>query len=152
MNELSIHKIADLQFHVDHRGTLKVPIRGFDRIYDIALQALPGNSPYYFKEHMKAKNPYLSKYGEIWVNKPKSSTAMYKFCCITDLIRFMMNEADKLMKGSVHEDYLFIFHNALVLITAKENNQLDGKERFLTSVVASPQWTAGWNSLRRRYC
>ena len=45
---------------------------------------------------------------------------MSKLCCITDLIQFMMKEADKLMKGSVQEDDLFIFHDALVLMTAKE--------------------------------
>ena len=88
-------------------------------MYYIALQALPGNPPYYFKDHRKAKNSYPSRYGERWVDKLKSSTAMSKFCCISDLIRFMINEAEKLMKGSVHEDDLFIFRNALVLITAK---------------------------------
>ena len=45
---------------------------------------------------------------------------MSKFCCITDLIRFMMKEADKLIKGSVREDDFFIVHDALVLMTAKE--------------------------------
>ena len=45
---------------------------------------------------------------------------MSKFFCITDMIRFMMKEAEKLMKGSVHEDDLFIAHDALVLMTAKE--------------------------------
>ena len=52
--------------------------------------------------------------------KLKTSTAMSKFCCITHLIRFMMNEAEKLMKGSVNENDLFIVHDALVLMTAKE--------------------------------
>ena len=32
----------------------------------------------------------------------------------------MMKEAEKLMKGSMHEDDLFIIHDALVLITEKE--------------------------------
>ena len=45
---------------------------------------------------------------------------MSKFCCITDLIWFMMKEAAKLMKGSVHEDDFFIVHDALVLKTVKE--------------------------------
>ena len=45
---------------------------------------------------------------------------MSKFCCITDMIQFMMKEAGKLMKGSVHEDNLFIVHDALVLMTLKE--------------------------------
>ena len=45
------------------------------------------------------------------------------------MIRFMMKEAEKLMKGSVHEDDLFIVHDALVLMASnkkiewmKENN------------------------------
>ena len=45
---------------------------------------------------------------------------MSKFCCITDLIRFMMKEAENLMKGSVHEDDFFIVHDTLVLMTTKE--------------------------------
>ena len=45
---------------------------------------------------------------------------MSKFCCITDLIRFMMKEAENLMKGSVREDDFFIIHDALVLMKAKE--------------------------------
>ena len=45
---------------------------------------------------------------------------MSKFCCINDLIRFMMKEAEKLMKGSIHEEDFFIVHDALVLMTAKE--------------------------------
>ena len=45
---------------------------------------------------------------------------MSKFCCITDIIRFMMKEAGNLMKGSVHEDNFFVFHDAIVLMTAKE--------------------------------
>ena len=53
------------------------------------------------------------------MDKLKSSTAMSKFCCITNLICFTMNEAEKLMKGSVHEEYIFIVHDALVLMTEK---------------------------------
>ena len=74
MNELSIHPIAELQLHVCHRG--KVPIRSFDQIYAMALQALPGNPSSSFKEHRKAKNLYHSRYGERRVDKLKSSTEM----------------------------------------------------------------------------
>ena len=61
----------------------------------------------------------------------KSYTAMSKLYCITNLIRFTMNESEKLMKGSVHKEYLFIFHNALVLITAKEKINWMGKNGYL---------------------
>ena len=54
---------------------------------------------------------------------------MSKLCCITDLILFMMKKAEKLMKGSVHEEDFFIVHDDLVLMTSedtikwmKENN------------------------------
>ena len=45
---------------------------------------------------------------------------MSKCCFITDMIRFMMKEAKKPMKGYVHEDYFSIVHNYLVLMTVKE--------------------------------
>ena len=93
MNDLFIQIIADLQLRVRHNVIPKVFIWGFGQIYDIALQALPGKPHLYFKDHRKAKNPYLSRYGEIWVDKLNSSTAMSKLCCITDLICFMVNEA-----------------------------------------------------------
>ena len=54
------------------------------------------------------------------MEKLKSSTAMSKLCCITNLIRFMMNEAEKLMKGSVDEYGFFIVHDDLVFMTSKE--------------------------------
>ena len=54
------------------------------------------------------------------MDKLKSSTEMLNFCCTTNLIRLMINEAQKLMKGSVNKDYLFIVHNDLVLMKAKE--------------------------------
>ena len=54
------------------------------------------------------------------MDKLNSSTEMPKFCCITDLIRFRFNEAEKLMKGSVHKDDFYIVHDALVSMTAKE--------------------------------
>ena len=45
---------------------------------------------------------------------------MLKLLCITDLIWFIKEEPEKLMKGSVYEDDLFIAYDALVLMTSKE--------------------------------
>ena len=36
------------------------------------------------------------------------------------MIQFMMKEAEKPLKGSVHEDNFLIVHDALVIMTAKE--------------------------------
>ena len=54
------------------------------------------------------------------MDKLKSSTEMSKLCCIADLIRFTMNESERLMKGSVYEDDFFIIHDDLVLMISKE--------------------------------
>ena len=54
------------------------------------------------------------------MEKLKSSNAMSKFCCITDPFKLMMNEAEKLMKRSVHEDDFFIVHDYFVLMTEKK--------------------------------
>ena len=45
---------------------------------------------------------------------------MSEFFCITDMDGFMIKEAEKLMKGSMHEDNFFIVHDDLVLMTSKE--------------------------------
>ena len=42
-----------------------------------------------------------------------------------------MNEAEKLMKGSVHEEDFFIFHDALVLMTAKKKINWMRKNGYL---------------------
>ena len=120
MNEMNVHTIADLQRYVRSYGLPKLPIQGLGQIYEHGVESLPGKPTPSIKDHRKSKNPYFSRYGEKWVEKLKSSSSMSKLCCITDLIRFMMKEAEKLMKGSVHEDDLFIVHDALVLMTSKE--------------------------------
>ena len=54
---------------------------------------------------------------------------MSKFFCITDMIRFLMKEAEKPMKWSVHEDNFFIVHDALVLTTIKGDDHMDEIEQ-----------------------
>ena len=91
--------------------------KGFGQIYEHGLRALPGKPTPYIKDHKKAKNPHFLRYVERWVEKLKSSSFMSKLCCITDLIQFMMKEAEELMKGSVHEENLFIVQDDLVFMT-----------------------------------
>ena len=120
INEMNIHTIADLQSYFRSYGFPKLPIRGLGQIYEHGLVALPRKTMPSIKDHRKAKNAYFLRCGERWVDKLKSTSSMSKLCCITDMNRFMMKEAEKLTKGSVHEDDLFIVHDALVLMTSKE--------------------------------
>ena len=120
MNDINIHTIADLQRYVLSYGFPKMPIRGLGQIYEHGLEALPRKPMPSIKGHRKSKKSYFLIYGEIWVETLKLSSSMSKFCCITDMFRFIMKESEKLMKGSVHEDNFFIVHDALVLMTSKE--------------------------------
>ena len=119
MNEINVHTITNFQRYVRSYGLPKLSIRGLGQIYDHVLVALPGKPTPSAKDHRKERNPYYLRYGERWVEKLKTSSPMSKLCCITDLIQFMMKEAENLMKGSVHKDDFFIVHDALVFMTAK---------------------------------
>ena len=53
-----------------------------------------------------------------------------------------MNEAENLMKGSVHEDDFYIVNDALVLITAKETINWMKQNRYL------PRWLTSLNGIQ----
>ena len=76
------------------------------------------------------------------MEKLKSSTVMSKLCCITDLICFMTNEAENLMKGLVHEYYFYFLHDALVLMTTKETTTWTKQNVYL------PRWLLPINGLK----
>ena len=76
MNEINIHTIADLQRYVRSYGLPKLPIHGLGQIYEHELEDLPGKLMPSIKDHRKVENPYLSRYGERWVDKLKSSSSM----------------------------------------------------------------------------
>ena len=72
MNKINIHTITDLQRYVRSYRFPKLPIRDLGRIYEHGLVALPGKPTPSIKDHRKAKNTYLSRYEERWVEKLKS--------------------------------------------------------------------------------
>ena len=100
-------------------GLPNVQIRGLVPIYESALKALPGKPTPLVKDHSKSKNPNFFRYGETWVDKLNNSSSVSRLCCISDLVRFMVREGQKIMKGSVHEDDFLIVHRVLQLVTAK---------------------------------
>ena len=76
MNEMNIHTVANLQRYVRSYRFPKLPIRGFYRVYEHGLESLPGKPTTPIKYHRKSKNPYLSRYGERWVENLKLSSSM----------------------------------------------------------------------------
>ena len=72
---------------------------------------------------------------------------MLELCCITDLIRFMMKEAEKMTKESVHEDDFFIVYDTLVLMTAEEKITWTKEENYFHWLVVDHEWIAGRDTL-----
>ena len=90
INDINVHTIANFQRYVQSYGLPRLTIRSFVQIYEHGMEALPGKSTPSIEDNRKARNPYFSIYGERWVEKLKTPSSMSKFCCITDLIWFMM--------------------------------------------------------------
>ena len=152
MNELSIRIIYYLQIHVHHLGIPKVPIRGLNRIYDIALQDLPGNPPFFFQWPQESEKSVSFK---IW-REVGGQTEVFQ-CNVWILLHSRLNlfrgewsrEADEGVSAwgrFLHRPRCFGVNDI------KGNNQLDETKQVLTSMVSSPQWTSGWDSLRRPSC
>ena len=64
----------------------KVQIRRMVAIYENVLKVLPRKPTTLVKDNSKLKNPYLSRYGETWVDKLNDPFFVSKFCCISDII------------------------------------------------------------------
>ena len=48
---------------------------------------------------------------------------MKAFTCIAELKEHMMRESEWLMGGTVHENYLYFYHDALTQLTAVETRE-----------------------------
>ena len=96
--------ISDLTDYVCSYGLPRNQIHGLVAIYENALKESPGKPTPLEKDHRKSKNTYVYRYEETWVENLNNCSLVYKFCCISDLIRFMVKEVEKIMKRSVHED------------------------------------------------
>ena len=105
----------------------KVQTHGLVVIYESAMKELPGKPTPLVKDYRKSKNSYFSRYRETWVDKLKNSYSVSKFCYISDPVRFMLKEGDKIMKRSVNEDD---FYSAQCVGThdRENNDNMDAKK------------------------
>jgi hypothetical protein len=63
--------------------------------------------------HKLADNPYLSLYGDSWLSKIKTVTALSSYCDIQDMVTHIYNETKKLYMGSPYEKNFYFYHDAL---------------------------------------
>ena len=81
-------------------------------------------------DHRKADNPYKSKYGDDWRKYIVKSPTMNNSVMITDYITHMMEESERVMQGTKHQEDWVIFHDALSLMTAVDTKQWMKKKAF----------------------
>ena len=120
-------------------GLPKVQICGLVAIYENALKESQGKLTSFVDDYRKSKNPYLSRYGGTRIEKLKNYSFISKLFCISDLIWFMVKEGEKIMKGSVHEDFCIV-HAALVIMTANTTITCMRKNNYLNQWFLPFNW------------
>ena len=82
-------------------------------------------------DHKLHLNPYMSLYGDIWREEIVKTTALKPYVCITDLVKHMYQESERVMKGTKYEYTWYIYHDALSLMTATSCRDWMKKEGIL---------------------
>ena len=72
------------------------------------------------EDHRKSNNPYESKFGDDWRKYLRKLCALSPYVPITDVIKCMYEESQRLMVGTYHEHDWYFYHDALSYMTAKE--------------------------------
>ena len=73
------------------------------------------------KDHRKASNPYLSRYGvDSWNQKVRDTPTMKAIVDIEVMVEHIFEESKAHFEGTVYKDNWFFYHDALSLMTAGE--------------------------------
>ena len=64
-------------------------------------------------------NPYKARYGDNWENEIRKSKFHKNSCCVTDLVKHMMDTSSEFFEHTEHAGKWYIYHDALVLMTEK---------------------------------
>ena len=71
-------------------------------------------------DHCKHDNPYLSLYGDEWLNKIKSTTAFAHTCSIRDLVLHIVSETKRAFQNTEYSNNWYFYHNALTQMNNPE--------------------------------
>jgi hypothetical protein len=82
-------------------------------------------------DHRKAKNPYMSRYGEGWKQHVKNSCMLKGYVDVRDMVRHIYKKSEELMKGTLYEDRWFFYHDALSLMKAQDTKKWMEEEGIL---------------------
>jgi len=84
------------------------------------------------KDHRKANNPYLSKYGvPLWSKKVKENKVMKALTDVRDLVTHIVTVGKERRKGLQYADDWYFYHDALSLMTSNETKDWMEKKGWL---------------------
>jgi transposase len=125
-----IHTVLDMKMMTDTEVSAIVGDKGFrvsvntiKKWQQLAEQASEGSAPSRVTtDHRKDENPYLSRYGcDRWMEEIRKCTAMSSSICVTQMIHHMVDETERVMKGTKYEGQGQFYHDALTLMTCKKS-------------------------------
>jgi hypothetical protein len=83
-------------------------------------------------DHRKDENPYLLRYGrDRWMEEIRKCTAMSIIICVTQMINHMVDETERVTKGTKYEGEGQFYHNALTLMTCNKSKAYMGENNLL---------------------
>ena len=109
-------------------------IRGINKCLSYSHLAMKGTYLYVDINHRLSDNPCNSLYGTEWENELKASTTLRPYFAISDIILFMCQQLSAMMRGTIHKDLWYFYHDALSYITTSEtmewmrNTTFEGKD------------------------
>jgi len=106
-----------------------------DKIRLQTKDALPGSPPPP-KDHRKADNPYLSRYGDDWEVYLKKSMSAH--VCVTDYVEHIICESQRVMNTTNHEADWYFYHDALSLMTSAETKAWMKEKGYLNLCPGTP--------------
>jgi len=82
-------------------------------------------------DHRVCSNPYESKFGDDWEQHLQASPTFSHSSYICNYIEHMMNESERVMKGTIHEKTWMVYHDALSIMTSKSTKQWMKEKGYL---------------------
>lgn len=114
---------SDIGRFTRHREALYIPglVQKVERVRD---DVIPTNAPE-IKSYLDAENPYKAKYGdkldewgeEEWKTVIKNSSVFTGVVCITELVKHIVLQAQRLYKSTRFANAYYFYHDALSQLT-----------------------------------
>ncbi|EJK60897.1 hypothetical protein THAOC_18686 [Thalassiosira oceanica] len=136
LNACGVNNLADIQDMIKNRARRSkvledMPKSGNRRVIgpgrlDKIINAVAGvqlskDEPPPSTDYTKEANPYLARYGEDeWEAEIRKTKHFRGLCCVTDLVEHIVCTTRDFYKGTKNEDNWMFYHDALILMTAKE--------------------------------